>query len=472
MAIPSITQIGHSGLKAAKAGISTAGHNIANASTEGFSRQRVLTEASEPSSGAYGKNFFGTGVAVARVERVNDEFVEKQIRNANRDMAQFQEKDLALNQIEEVFNEMGGDGLNRVIAKFFNDFRKLSEEPASNSLKTAVLGTGRSLTTEFHRIEKQISGVRGYLDSRIEVCVGEVNTLARDLADLNARIRVQEVTGGQPNELLDQRDSTIKKLSAYMELNAFKDNKGSVSLDIRGVGPLVVGERAEKLDAVRSSADSEGKSDGTLDIVHAGALNGITHLVKGGKLGALLETRDQLISSVLGRLDELAFGFSEAVNEVHSQGYSATGRTCIPFFEPMELTGASRLIALSEELLANPEEIVTAACPDSPGDNRVALAISRLQNQKLFGDSSSTVDEWYNSIVSEVGSTASHNKFAMNREKDIVTQLGRVRDQISGVSVDEETTQLLEFQHTFDASAKLIQIADEMLKTILGLKRD
>jgi flagellar hook-associated protein 1 FlgK len=245
-----------------------------------------------------------------------------------------------------------------------------------------------------------------------------------------------------------------------------------VSLDIRGVGPLVVGERAEKLDAVRSSADSEGKSDGTLDIVHAGALNGITHLVKGGKLGALLETRDQLISSVLGRLDELAFGFSEAVNEVHSQGYSATGRTCIPFFEPMELTGASRLIALSEELLANPEEIVTAACPDSPGDNRVALAISRLQNQKLFGDSSSTVDEWYNSIVSEVGSTASHNKFAMNREKDIVTQLGRVRDQISGVSVDEETTQLLEFQHTFDASAKLIQIADEMLKTILGLKRD
>ncbi len=473
MAIPNITQIGQSGLKAAKAGISTAGHNIANVSTEGYSRQQVLTEPSLPSSSSFGKSFFGTGVEVARVERINDEFVEKQIRSANRDLCNYQEKELALNQIEEVFNEMGGDGLSRLISKFFNEFRKLSEQPESTAVRTSVRETGRSLVNEFHRIEKQVSEIRSHLDSRIEVYVTEVNALAKDLGDLNEKIRTQEVNGAMPNDLLDQRDAAVKKLSSYMEMSSFKDNSGGITLDIRGIGPLVAGSKAEKLETVRSGADDQGKSEGSLDIRSSGSAHGgITHQIKGGKLGALLETRDQMLSTVLGRLDELALGISEAVNDVHSQGYTLDGRTGIPFFEPLELKGAAGAMSLSEEMLSDVNNIAAAAGSDSPGDNRIALAISKLQGQKLFGDSHSTVDEWYNSIVSEVGTSASHNKFAVTRERDILTQLGKMRDQISGVSIDEETTRLLEFQHAFEASAKVIQLADEMLKTILALKRD
>ncbi len=473
MAIPNISQIGQSGLKAAKAGISTAGHNIANASNEGYSRQRVLTESSTPTGNSFGKNFFGTGTSVARVERVNDEYVEKQIRNANRDLAHFEEKDLVLNQIEEVFNEMGGDGLNRLISKFFNDFRKLSDQPESTAFRNVVRDAGQALTKEFHRIDKQMSEIREHLDSRIESAVSEANALAKDVADLNEQIRLQEVQGGSPNDLLDKRDETVKKLSAYMELGSFKDSHGSISLDIKGIGPLVSGSRSESLGVVRSARDHQGKAEGSLDIVTSGSAHGtITHQIRGGKIGALLEIRDQQISSVMGRLDEMAYGISEAINAVHSQGFTLDGRTGVAFFEPTELRGASRTLEVSEEVRSDVRAIATAAEPDSPGDNRIALAITQLQGEKFLGAMGSTVDEWYSSVVSEVGSQSSHNKFALSREKDIVTQLGRVRDQISGVSVDEETTHLLEFQHAFEASAKVIQIADEMLKTILSLKRD
>jgi flagellar hook-associated protein 1 FlgK len=121
---------------------------------------------------------------------------------------------------------------------------------------------------------------------------------------------------------------------------------------------------------------------------------------------------------------------------------------------------------------ASVNNIATGLVPDAPGDNRVAIGISRLQNEKLVDHGNATLDEWYNSIVSDVGVANQRNRFALNQQKDIMTQLGKIRDQISGVSIDEETTNLLQFQHVFDASAKVIQVADELLKTVLSLKRD
>jgi flagellar hook-associated protein 1 FlgK len=108
---------------------------------------------------------------------------------------------------------------------------------------------------------------------------------------------------------------------------------------------------------------------------------------------------------------------------------------------------------------------------DSPGDNRVALAISNIQDQRVVNDGKSTLDEWYNSIVGDVGVVMNRNRSTMNQQRDIITQLNKTRDQISGVSMDEETANLMQFQHTYDASAKVIQVADDMLKTVLELKR-
>ena len=169
----------------------------------------------------------------------------------------------------------------------------------------------------------------------------------------------------------------------------------------------------------------------------------------------------------------MAFTLVNAVNDIHSQGMTAQGATGVNFFKPIdEKEKAAEYIALSDEVAADVSNIATAAEVNAPGDNRIALALTKLQNVKLLGDGNANVDEWYNSIVSDVGVASSRNKFSLNQEKDIVTQLGKMRDQVSGVSLDEESANLMQFQHAFEASAKVVTVADDLLKTILAIKRD
>jgi len=473
MGVGNIIQSGRSGMNAAKVQIATSGHNITNANTEGFSRQRVQTTPSEPSGRPYGKNRIGTGTMVGRVERLNDEYLEKQIRNNNRDMASFEERDVALKQVEDIFNEMGGDGLNRLISRFFNEFRKLSEEPENPAMREAVREASQAMVNDFKRLRHEVDEVRRHIDARIEGYTKEVNMLSEELTKLNTDIQKLELVGGPPNDLLDRRDLVMKKLGAFMDLQMHKDNKGRVIADVVRVGPLVAGPEPEQLSADRSPADGEGKPEGAFDVLTSSSAPGIiTHQIKGGKLGALLETRDKSISTVLERLDDLAFSISSAVNEVHTQGFTNEGIQGVAFFAPLvDRTRAAEFLELSDDIKANVNNIAAAAIADAPGDNRIAIAISRIQNQRILNNGNATADEWYNSIVSDVGVAMSKNRFALNQQRDVMTQLNRMRDQISGVSIDEETANLLQFQHIFDASAKVVQVADEMLKTVLELKR-
>lgn len=473
MGLPSVFKTGVSGMTASKAGVATTGHNISNANTEGYSRQRVQ-QTTNPAVGVAGsRSLVGTGTLIDRVERINDEYLEKQIRNGTRDLSHFEEKDIVLRQTEDIFNEMNGDGLNRLISRFFNEFRKLANEPENEAIRQSVREASRAMVNDFHRLRGEVEEVRRHIDARLEGYSREVTALASEIKDLNIEIRRLELGGASANDLQDKRDGALKKLSSFMDLQSHKDNEGNFIVDIRGVGPLVVGPNAEKFSVGRSPADDQGKPEGAFDLkTSASAASIVTHQLKGGKLGALLEARDQTLSTVLERLDELALGLSQAVNDVHAEGFTRNGVKGVAFFKPIDAKHrAAEFIDLSDEVHSSVNNIATAAMPDSPGDNRIAIAISGLQSMKLLGDGQATADDFYNSIVSDVGVTAARNRAGINQQKDIMTQLGKMREQISGVSIDEETTNLLQYQHAYDASAKVIQVADEMLKTVLELKR-
>jgi len=472
MGISNVTGTGRAGMVAAKANIATTGHNIANANTAGFSRQRVH-QSSEVGVSPLGRNIIGQGVTVSRTERVNDEYVEKQIRNAGRDLAQMEEKDLVLRQTEDIFNEMGGEGLNRMMARFFNEFRKLSNEPENEAVRQSVREASAAMVNDFKRLRSSVEDVRRHIDHRIEGFTRDINTTADQIRELNIQIKQQEITGGSPNDLLDKRDQALRKLGTYMDLTMHKAEDGQFTVEMRGVGPLVVGTSAETLSISRTPADDEGKNSNLLDITTSGKGGGpITHSIKGGKLGSLLEVRDKTLGSIVDRLDELAFSLTQSVNSIHTQGFSRTGQTGIAFFKPVEgRERASEVFDLSDEIKSNVNSIATAAEVDAPGDNRIAIALSGLQNARLMNDGQSTVDDYYNSIVGDVGVISARNRSGMSQAKDISTQLGKIRDQISGVSIDEETANLMQFQHLFGASAKVIQVADEMFRTVLDLKR-
>ncbi len=460
-------------MMAAKAAISTTGHNITNANTEGFSRQRVMTETASMNQAVGSKALVGSGTQIDRIERINDEYLEKQVRNAGKDLSHMEEKDMSLRQVEDIFNEMGGEGLNRLISRFFNEFRQLSNEPSNEAVRQSVRESSQAMVNDFKRLRREVEDVRKHIDSRIEGYTREVNALADEVVELNQRILAAELGGAPANDLQDKRDVALKKLASYMDVSTYKDGHGNVTVDIKGIGPLVVGPQAEKFSVFRTPADDQGKPENALDVhTSSSASSVVTHRLTGGKLGALLDVRDKTISTILEKLDDLAHGLTQSVNEIHRQGYSRHGIQGINFFKP--LAGkefSSELLDLSDEVKANVSNIAAAAMPDAPGDNRVAIAISGLQNQLFMNNGKATFDDWYNSIVSDVGIVMGRNRSAMNQQRDIVTQLGKMRDQISGVSIDEETANLMQYQHVFDASAKVIQVADEMLKTVLELKR-
>lgn len=471
MALPNIFQTGRSGMVAAKAAMATTGHNISNANTEGFSRQRVETQSSTPTS--EGHHLIGTGALISRVGRMNDEHIEKQLRNGTRDLANYEEKDLMLKQTEDIFNEMNGDGLNRLVARFYNEFRRLSNEPDSEAVRQSVREGAQAMVNDFHRIRNEVEEVRHHIDARLEGCSREVNAFAEDIKDLNIKIKVQTASGGEPNDLLDKRDLALRKLGGYMDLAMHKDGDGAYTVDVRGVGPLVAGSEAQQFTVERSPADDQGKPENAYDLKTTGSAKGnVTHQVKGGKIGALLEVRDNVLSTILARLDDLAYTMGTAVNDIHLQGFTRDGKQGVAFFKPLDQQGrAAEFLELSDDVKDNVNNIAAAAQGDSPGDNRIAIAISTLQGHKIMNGGRATMDDFYDSIVSDVGVASSKNKFGMNQERDIMTQLNKMRDQISGVSIDEETANLMQYQHAFDASAKVIQIADECLKTILELKR-
>lgn len=474
MGIQNVLQTGKSGMTTAKAGIATSGHNIANANTEGFSRQRIEVEAIvTPTIGGNGHASVGEGARVKRVERINDDYLEKQVREGGRDMAFHEEKQVFLNQVEDVFNEMNGDGLNRIVARFYNDFRKLSNDPTSEAVRQSVRESSKAMVNDFRRLRTEVESVRSHIDNRIDGNMKELNSFAKELAELNNKIRVAEVQGNEANDLKDRRDLTVRKINNLVDVAVHSDNQGYVNVDIRGVGPLVTGVNTQNYSVHRAPSQSDaGGVDGALQIARSEfSETYITEQFKGGKIGALIDTRDQAISTVLDRLDELAYSIANSVNEVHQKGYTEDGRTGIDFFNPVdEITGAASSLSLSDDVHDSVKNIAVALAPESPGDNRGALAIANLQNAHLLNDGKTSADDFYNSIVSDIGVNSARNREALGQQQGILTQLTKMRDQVSGVSIDEETTNLMQYQHAFDASARVIKVADEMMDTILKLR--
>jgi flagellar hook-associated protein 1 FlgK len=472
MPLPNVMQTGKSGMVAAKAQMATTSHNISNANTEGYSRQRVQQKADNPTPFGQ-KNLIGQGTLLARTERINDNYIEKQIRTAARDLSSMEEKDLALKQTEDIFNEMGGEGLNRMVSKFFNEFRKLGNEPDNEAVRQSVRESTQAMANDFRRLRSSVEEVRSHLDSRIEGFTAEANSLADQVKDLNIKIKVQELSGAPANDLRDQRDLAMKKLSTYVDTAVHLDKDGAYNVDIKGVGPLVSGPNAEKFSVRRSPADEEGKPENSFSLGYTGSASGdVTHAVKGGKIGALLEVRDQTLSSILNRLDEMASTITESVNAIHREGVTRYGTKGVDFFKPLAGTDrASQYIGLSDAIANDVNQIAAGAIPDAPGDNRIAVAISQLQNMRVMENGNATMDSFYNGIVSDVGVVAGRNRNALVQQKDISMQLDKMREQISGVSMDEETANLLQFQRAFDASAKVISVADQCLETVLNLRR-
>lgn len=467
-----IFNTGKSGLFANRAALATTGHNIANVNTEGYSRQRVDTTTQHPSG--IGKHVYGTGTTISQINRINDEYLTRQVSNEMKYLGEYEEKDMALAQAESVFNEIGNAGLNRLVSKLFNEFRKLGNEPESEALRATVRESADQLIGDFKRISRSVRDVQKNIDVRIDANVRQVNEYIDKIAQLNDDIKRIELSGGQSGDLRDARDLAVKKFATITDLSVSTNEKGDFSLSIKGIGTVVAGLLKSKLYVETGKADPQiGRPEGALRVFMQNRVPPeITDNLKHGRLGGLIETRDKLLGVAMARIDELAYSLATKINEVHTLGFTLNGSSGINFFkQPKAMAQAAELMALSTEVQADSKNIATAITPDAPGDNRLVQYIAKLQHAKIMSGGQSTFDDHYNATVADLATVTAKNKQVFEHQQHIVGQLEKFRDSVSGVSLDEETTNLVQYQHAFDASAKVIKVADEMLQTILDLKR-
>lgn len=474
MSIGNILEIGRSGILANQDALQTTSNNVSNVNTPNYSRQRPQLEARAAVLN-FGYRPSGGGVDVARTLRIHDEFVERQIVNESKNFGDMRMRAESLRRMEGVVHQ-GMVDLSERINGFFNHFRELSLNPEIPALRVAVKESAETLASGFNKLSSTMENIRVELDLRLDSTLENVNRLAEDLARLNASI--SSVPGNQepPHELMDQRDAVVRELSSKLGVQALEGERGQVTVLVEGVGVLVQGGEANRLEALRTPG-SDPKDPGAMDIflkTHTG-LQYATKAFPGGELGGLIHVRDNVTSRALRQLDNIAFGFTSAVNEAHSQG-TGPDDAGLDFFQSLESSdGAAQRFSVTGVIKDDPAAIAVGMEREKSGDNRVALGISELQRAEIIpvgieGLHGQTVNQALNSIVSEIASETNGAEQMYGHQGAIMEQLDNYRKSVSGVSLEEEAIHLMQFQAAFNAAAKTMQVGDELLETILSLK--
>lgn len=469
----SMMDVGRRSMMNSQTALQTTAHNIANKSTEGYSRQRVEMLSNLPVG--EGKLRIGMGARAGAVTRTNNEYIEKQLEREGNQLGNFESRSEMLARVEEVYNEQVNKGLNHSMGNFFNAFRELSNNPESLATRTQVKESAENLTKDFKRVNNQLREIQRDADFRITTKVEEINQLTREIATLNEKVQSVEIAGVTANDERDRRDQLIKDLSQKVNIRWAEGKDGAVTITAGNTALLVSGYSQMDLK-VASTPAHDGKREGNVDIYYQNTENSspvnVTAQLTGGEVGGLLQVRDEICNGLLDNMDVLAYSLSEEVNNVHLQGYDRNGRTGTLLFDNLAaVENASERMALNEDVANDVSLIAAAGQANAPGDNRVANILSGLQYRQTMDDGTATFDDFYNSLVGQIGIETQRANSAQESQKDIVNQLKNVRESISGVSLDEETTKMIEFQKAFDASARLIRTADEMMDTVLNLKR-
>lgn len=481
--------IGKSGLNVSKKALEVTGHNLSNVNTEGFSRQRVMQSTAIPVS--VGGFVQGTGVKVDGVRRFNDEFIDKRLNTALANNKFYEARTEHLEQVENIFNELDSDGLNQVLNKFFNSFRELANQPENETIRSVVRDNANLVIKDFRRIRGTLDTQAGNIDRKIQNSVADVNQLLRHIADLNGKITTIESAQGETGDLRDQRDMALRSLSENFKIHTYVDEKNRFIVTAQGIGTLVTGLHVQELGTVtQNKNDSSNGMNGSVEVVLKDRPSQkITDQFKGGTLAAIIKVRNEDLKKLQNDIDGIAYQFTTSVNTIHRQGFvnreiqiGADGKpavvdhkgltTGLDFFkQPESVEEAGNLIDLSESVKADLSNIAAALSPNAPGDNRVAIAISKLQHERISGDGSITLEEKYLQTIGSIGLETGKARIDAEQATGILAQANSLRERLTGVSIDEETANMIRFQQAYQASAKIMQAADDMFKTVLELKR-
>ncbi len=480
--ISTILNIAQGALQANQMAMQTISHNIANVNTPGYTRQKAVLEPQ--SSYTLESLKFGLGVKVDSVVQFFDAFTTRTIHQNTSSLKEYEAKASVLSYVESLWNEPGGSSLAQALNEFWNAWQGVANNPAGMTERAALLEKAKILTRKFNSLNSELEGIKRNMNTNLQLGMEEFNRITRGIADLNERILAAESSQTAANDLRDQRNRLLEELSGWVDITYLEQGNGTVMVQTSKGILLVNGNRNWELSF-------EGNS-----VYRDGMASDVSGQLTGGKLGAWLDLRDEILPQYKANLDELAGTLIQQVNSLHTAGFTLSGGTGVSFFQnfltapgvpnPADFRDAAAFIALSSDVLNHPENIAAGGVSGAPGDNENALNVAALQTDRTVTIrkwtiedrgrtltstlETGTLDDYYRSLIGEMGILSE----AMNEKQDfaqsLLTRLEEVRDSVSGVNLDEELAEMMKFQHAYEAASKIIAVVDEMLRSLMELR--
>jgi len=486
------------GLFTQQSALYTTGHNISNANTLGYSRQRVNMEATAgfPGVGLSAgtmPGFLGTGVQAGSIQRIRDTFVDQQFRQESTKLGFWESKTKAISQMEDVLNEPSAYGLQKSMSEFWQSLQDLSAKPENGGARAVVASRGEAIADSFNHIHKSLTEIQTNLGKEIGVTTGEVNSILQQITELNEQIAKVEPNGYMPNDLYDTRDVLVDQLSAILPIETSYEKSGGRALAIaEGTVTIKIKTDAGSIEILKGNyfakmsvepADQEGNPSGPVtgfEFAGAGNVAGwqlsVDGMLNSGTMKSLVNSfgyeengvTKGLYPEMLEKIDVMANKFMDEFNRIHELGFTLPDQNGnsvngVSFFEG---TGASGM-KVRQEILDDPGKVAASNEPGEEGNGKQALALGKMQFAPIMDDGSS-IQTYYQGVIGKLGVDG---RQAQNIALNSVTLLGAVenrRASISSVSLDEEMTDMIRFQQSYNASARMITVVDETLDKIIN----
>jgi len=440
-------------LNAASGSLQATNNNIANANTPGYTRKVAILQAAAPTD--QGNNLsLGNGVDLVSYQSVRDELLQMQVQQETSAQSGADAQLSSMQQIQPTFTTSTQD-IGTEMSALFSSISSLSTNPADASSRQAVLAAGQNLASAFNSASKTLTSQQAALNTQVTQDVDQINQLTKQIAALNPQIVTLKATGQDGGTLQDQQDQLVLKL-AKLTTVAVTQSADGVTLSTGNGTPLVIGSQSLKLQTTFGS-------DGMTHVLDQNGTD-LTSTLSGGDLGGSIQTRDISIKGLLTQLDSLANQFGSAMNAAQAAGYDQSGNAGQNLFTVSStVTGSAATIKMA---ITDPT-LVAASSDGSAGSNGNLANFSAIQTTALA--SGQTPGSAYASLVYQVGSLTSNAQAESTATTASLLQLNDQLSSVSGVSIDQESANLITYQLAYQAAARVISTIQQLFSITMSM---
>ena len=423
------------GMSVSQASIQTTSHNINNMNTPGYSRQKVEQSAKSAYSNpgynsSLGPGQLGTGVQATDIVRIRNTFYDFQYRNETHNYGQTSIKYQHYTNMEKIFNEPSDSAISSSMSEFFSSWQELSKSPNDEGAKDIVIQNAKYLANNISTVKSKLDQLSSQAEKKLNDDVSEINDMLNQIRDLNKDIKLIQGSGKTPNDLMDKRDAVIDDLSYKLNLEN-SDVQKLINKKLEDGTPVT-------LDELKNIKGVSGEIQGSLDMIDK-------------------------ISEYTDDLTNLAKGLSQAVNNILN-GKDANNTDAIPSTNQVIFefnADEDPIIKANDKLLDSPKDLFITA--------DVAQKMYNLKDEKITIDGEDiTIGNYYNNIIQKLGNESKEVIRAEKNQSKLIEEIDNLRLNVSGVSLDEEMVNLIQFQHSYNASAKVISTIDSLLDVVVN----